>query len=182
MFSANKDFNLQAVAFEPLRSVKMNVNHDQYNLKLKTEICKNWMCGKCDFGDRCNFAHGESELVSVTRFIPCKNWTKYGRCPYGDKCHFEHVDNVDQSTEGSSSDDDCCPRDPKVEKEEELETIEIPQTVEERRFYVPGEDNQKRIIPWVPHYNRVRPVKRRLPIFEAIERKGLQELVEKIKC
>ena len=28
----------------------------------KTAICKNWMKSTCWFGDRCGFAHGESEI------------------------------------------------------------------------------------------------------------------------
>eukprot|EP01026_Neomeris_dumetosa_P026086 TRINITY_DN21340_c0_g1_i1.p2 TRINITY_DN21340_c0_g1~~TRINITY_DN21340_c0_g1_i1.p2 ORF type:complete len:301 (-),score=50.46 TRINITY_DN21340_c0_g1_i1:802-1704(-) len=28
----------------------------------KTKLCMRWMSGDCRFGDRCNFAHGESEL------------------------------------------------------------------------------------------------------------------------
>jgi len=32
---------------------------------IKTRLCHNWMTGTCRFGDKCNFAHGESELRSA---------------------------------------------------------------------------------------------------------------------
>mmetsp|Transcript_37811 Transcript_37811/g.96650 ORF Transcript_37811/g.96650 Transcript_37811/m.96650 type:complete len:385 (-) Transcript_37811:223-1377(-) len=32
---------------------------------IKTRLCNNWMTGSCRFGDKCNFAHGESELRSA---------------------------------------------------------------------------------------------------------------------
>ncbi|KAJ9451000.1 hypothetical protein DIPPA_21089 [Diplonema papillatum] len=31
--------------------------------RLKTQICRNWMQGKCNFGGTCGFAHGEHEIV-----------------------------------------------------------------------------------------------------------------------
>lgn len=52
-------FNHDAVEFKPLRTIKTTCNQDEFKSKFKTEICKNWMNGKCDFGDRCAFAHGE---------------------------------------------------------------------------------------------------------------------------
>lgn len=35
-----------------------------YQMKFKTEMCKNWeLSGSCYFKDTCSFAHGEHELV-----------------------------------------------------------------------------------------------------------------------
>lgn len=32
--------------------------------KYKTEMCKNWIeTGKCNYGEKCKFAHGKNELV-----------------------------------------------------------------------------------------------------------------------
>eukprot|EP01023_Acetabularia_acetabulum_P004550 TRINITY_DN11929_c0_g1_i1.p1 TRINITY_DN11929_c0_g1~~TRINITY_DN11929_c0_g1_i1.p1 ORF type:complete len:277 (-),score=43.74 TRINITY_DN11929_c0_g1_i1:219-1049(-) len=33
----------------------------------KTKMCMRWMAGECRFGDRCNFAHGDSELRQLPR-------------------------------------------------------------------------------------------------------------------
>lgn len=39
--------------------------------KFKTEMCKNWMeYGKCNYGRKCQFAHGKNELVE--KFISNK--------------------------------------------------------------------------------------------------------------
>mmetsp|Transcript_2479 Transcript_2479/g.3762 ORF Transcript_2479/g.3762 Transcript_2479/m.3762 type:complete len:188 (-) Transcript_2479:333-896(-) len=32
----------------------------------KTKLCNRWMSGECTFGDRCNFAHGETQLRSIS--------------------------------------------------------------------------------------------------------------------
>ncbi len=32
----------------------------------KTVICRNWRAGHCTYGARCSFAHGASELRSVS--------------------------------------------------------------------------------------------------------------------
>ena len=176
-------FNREAAEFKPLRTIKTTCNQDEFKAKFKTEICKNWLCGKCDFGDSCAFAHGEDQLRKKTRFIPCKTYSKYGKCPFGNKCHFEHLDTADSSP--VESDGETSPTVEKVEPEQEVEKLPSPQLSAfpgECPIYVPGEDNSRRIIPMVPSCNRVRPVKRRLPVFLAIEAKGIQELVEKIKC
>lgn len=33
--------------------------------KFKTEMCKNWSeTGRCNYGNKCRFAHGKDELVT----------------------------------------------------------------------------------------------------------------------
>ncbi|ODQ79474.1 hypothetical protein BABINDRAFT_161870 [Babjeviella inositovora NRRL Y-12698] len=65
----------------------------------KTELCASYMKsnGKlCPYGGKCQFAHGEQELVMVKRSTnyrskTCANWTKNGGfCPYGNRCCFKH--------------------------------------------------------------------------------------------
>lgn len=62
----------------------------------KTEICRQWMDnGKCRYGRKCQYAHGNEELRMISRHQkykskPCKNWTTNGVCPYGKRCTFAH--------------------------------------------------------------------------------------------
>ena len=69
--------------------------------KKKTQLCKHFEKGECKYGDKCNFAHGASELNiappkkvhrTVFKTEPCKHFEK-GECKYGDKCNFAHGDN-----------------------------------------------------------------------------------------
>ncbi|XP_076893139.1 zinc finger CCCH domain-containing protein 14-like isoform X1 [Bidens hawaiensis] len=41
-----------------------------YAHKIKTKICENFTKGQCTFGDKCHFAHGETELRRV-QFVGC---------------------------------------------------------------------------------------------------------------
>ncbi|ETS62869.1 hypothetical protein PaG_02627 [Moesziomyces aphidis] len=62
----------------------------------KTEICRNWEeRGKCLYGNRCQYAHGEEELRRLPRdprwkTRPCKVFMLYGHCPYASRCCFRH--------------------------------------------------------------------------------------------
>jgi hypothetical protein len=81
--------------------------------KYKTAICRNWLTGRCDFGSRCFFAHGQAELRTLkegklpgnscqsnpqrnTVGDPAKykttmshNWLN-GQCDFGRSCSFAH--------------------------------------------------------------------------------------------
>ena len=64
----------------------------------KTKMCNNWQHGKCNFGSKCHFAHGESELREIN---PKKCWffsqgiCKNGRnCTYLHDCMVEPISNV----------------------------------------------------------------------------------------
>lgn len=82
------------------------------NPAYRTQICTRWMEGSCQYGDRCNFAHGEEQLrqfggtgSGVARFTTvdvksrsndpafrtklCTRWAQ-GSCQYGDRCMFAH--------------------------------------------------------------------------------------------
>jgi hypothetical protein len=81
--------------------------------KYKTAICRNWLTGRCDFGSRCFFAHGQAELRTLKegklpgnscqsnpqrntvgdpakyKTAICRNWLN-GRCEFGTNCFFAH--------------------------------------------------------------------------------------------
>lgn len=63
----------------------------------KTELCASYMNsgGNCPYGEKCQFAHGETELKIIDRppkwrSKPCQNWLKTGSCSYNDRCCFRH--------------------------------------------------------------------------------------------
>lgn len=67
----------------------------------KTELCESYTTkGTCRYGNKCQFAHGLSELKfrqfgNNFRTKPCINWTKLGYCPYGKRCCFKHGSDQD---------------------------------------------------------------------------------------
>lgn len=68
------------------------VNTSRY----KTELCRPFEeFGVCKYGDKCQFAHGLSELRSLARHPKyktelCRTYHTVGFCPYGPRCHFVH--------------------------------------------------------------------------------------------
>ena len=72
----------------------------------KTQMCKSISAGiQCKFGDRCNFAHSESEIFVQERIekpstpaVPktkmCQSIVSGLECTYGNRCCFAH--NLDQ--------------------------------------------------------------------------------------
>ena len=67
---------------------------DQEN-RVKKEICKYWESGKCDFGDKCLYAHGASQIGEKqgvkAQQERCENYYKFGYCFSGIKCQFSHT-------------------------------------------------------------------------------------------
>ena len=66
---------------------------DQEN-RVKKEICKYWESGKCDYGDKCLYAHGVSQIgekqgIKIQQ-ERCENYNKFGYCFSGSKCQFSH--------------------------------------------------------------------------------------------
>ena len=73
------------------------VNTSRY----KTELCRPFSeHGTCKYGEKCQFAHGQTELRTVTRHPKyktdlCRTYHSVGFCPYGPRCHFVH--NLDEA-------------------------------------------------------------------------------------
>ncbi|KAJ7071513.1 hypothetical protein C8F01DRAFT_1110833 [Mycena amicta] len=64
----------------------------------KTELCRSWEeKGSCRYGGKCQFAHGEEELRTVSRHPKykteiCRTFWVSGSCPYGKRCCFIHTE------------------------------------------------------------------------------------------
>jgi len=73
-------------------STNSKVNTSRY----KTELCRPFSeNGSCKYGEKCQFAHGQTELRTVTRHPKyktelCRTYHSVGFCPYGPRCHFVH--------------------------------------------------------------------------------------------
>ncbi|CAB3398051.1 unnamed protein product [Caenorhabditis bovis] len=88
----------------PTAGQQTQQQQSQKNPKLyKTELCRSWMDhGRCNYGERCQYAHGESEKRPVPRHPKykteaCQSFHQTGYCPYGPRCHFIHNENTDRS-------------------------------------------------------------------------------------
>ena len=67
----------------------------EFQDKYKTEMCRGWGQGFCEFGDKCIFAHGYKELRSTPSLTnyktkKCKQFHEKGYCQYGNRCQFLH--------------------------------------------------------------------------------------------
>lgn len=64
--------------------------------KYKTEFCNCYAeFGRCDYGDRCQFAHSTEEFQhrrksNVKDVKLCTDFITQGYCPYGRRCNFSH--------------------------------------------------------------------------------------------
>jgi len=73
--------------------------------KYKTELCRNWEEGHCEYGEKCTFAHGSYELRPKTHLSTayktknCKQFFDLGFCSYGPRCQFRHQDETFTSAE-----------------------------------------------------------------------------------
>jgi len=72
-------------------------NGGQQSSRYKTEMCRPFQeHGTCKYGDKCQFAHGMSEIRNVNRHPKyktdlCRTYHSVGFCPYGPRCHFIHA-------------------------------------------------------------------------------------------
>lgn len=75
----------------------------ELGVKYKTEMCRNWEIGFCEYGENCVFAHGVEELRSKTNLgikyktKKCKQFHEQGFCIYGSRCQFKHRDTADNT-------------------------------------------------------------------------------------
>ena len=72
-----------------------------FKIKYKTELCKNFANGSCEFGSACAFAHGGEELRAGAK--QCYQFAQYGHCTYGESCQFAHIEDASTSCSNSSS-------------------------------------------------------------------------------
>ncbi|CAD5232690.1 unnamed protein product [Bursaphelenchus xylophilus] len=79
------------------QQLQQQTNNSAKNPKLyKTELCRSWMeSGRCNYGERCQYAHGENEKRPIPRHPKykteaCQSYHQSGYCPYGPRCHFIH--------------------------------------------------------------------------------------------
>lgn len=69
-----------------------NLNIERY----KTEMCHNFKeNGFCKYGNKCQFAHFQNEIRTVSRHPKyktemCRTYHMTGFCRYGTRCHFIH--------------------------------------------------------------------------------------------
>lgn len=70
-------------------------------MKYKTEICKNWEAGYCEFEDECVFAHGKDDLRGKSSYKTkkCRQFFEQGYCMFGNKCIFQHFEGVNINIE-----------------------------------------------------------------------------------
>uniref|UniRef100_A0A6V7JG55 C3H1-type domain-containing protein n=1 Tax=Bracon brevicornis TaxID=1563983 RepID=A0A6V7JG55_9HYME len=80
--------------FEQHRKLDRSVSEP--TSRYKTELCRPFEeSGACKYGDKCQFAHGFSELRNLARHPKyktelCRTFHTIGFCPYGPRCHFIH--------------------------------------------------------------------------------------------
>ena len=79
------------------RQGSKSVPHQQLKPRLyKTEACRNFEeRGTCDYGTKCQFAHGPKELRPIARHPKwkterCRTFWEQGSCPYAKRCCFLH--------------------------------------------------------------------------------------------
>lgn len=73
--------------------------------RYKTELCRSFQeNGSCNYGSKCQFAHGEAELRGLYRHPKykteaCRTFYNFGYCPYGTRCHFIHEEKLTPLTQ-----------------------------------------------------------------------------------
>lgn len=100
--------NCQHTASEPVpKSTRTEDNSTAE--KFKTKLCHHFMTtGKCYYGAKCHFAHGEHQLRRTADAAPlihprhkttlCQNELRHGTCKFGKACIFIHKDDPEYNS------------------------------------------------------------------------------------
>ena len=91
-----------------LESSKDLLGRGDSETKIKTEICRNWETGSCEYGEKCFFAHGVKELrektsVKALKLQKCESYFKFGYCINGNKCQYRHTEDFADGASNSLS-------------------------------------------------------------------------------
>ena len=88
--------NITFINQTPLLNIT-NITDQPKATLFKTELCRNWLNGnKCQFGEYCYYAHGESErhdkgtIVHHYKNQLCESYHFTFMCTYGSKCNYKH--------------------------------------------------------------------------------------------
>uniref|UniRef100_A0A8R1DP51 C3H1-type domain-containing protein n=2 Tax=Caenorhabditis japonica TaxID=281687 RepID=A0A8R1DP51_CAEJA len=93
---ANNQSQFSTGQHTPLATPNGNMPPPKNPKLYKTELCRSWMDhGRCNYGERCQYAHGDVEKRPVPRHPKykteaCQSFHQSGYCPYGPRCHFIH--------------------------------------------------------------------------------------------
>lgn len=85
-----------APAAPPVQMVRPDLVKQGNQARYKTELCRAFQDkGVCKYGEKCQFAHGNTELRALPRHPKyktemCRTFHSTGICPYGPRCHFIH--------------------------------------------------------------------------------------------
>ncbi|CAK91487.1 unnamed protein product (macronuclear) [Paramecium tetraurelia] len=87
----------------PIEEMTSSSDESESHVKFKTEMCKNWsILGKCNYGNKCQFAHGQNEMINRQcnqkyKSKLCRSFHQDYVCFYGARCQFIHESrSVDQ--------------------------------------------------------------------------------------
>jgi hypothetical protein len=152
-------------------SAASKVNTSRY----KTELCRPFSeHGTCKYGEKCQFAHGQAELRSVSRHPKyktdlCRTYHSVGFCPYGPRCHFIH--NLDELANETGSTNQGSQQGPQQQQQQQQKQ-QHPSSIE-RSFSSPSSNKiigSGRIIsanklPEDQQQQKIRP----LPMFDHLK-------------
>lgn len=105
-FRIHREFNIQMIKKENRRNgyqldpqKELNAFRGDSEARFKTEMCRNWDNGDCEYGDKCFFAHGQHELreknpAKLVKDQKCENFFKAGYCINGSKCIYSHSEDI----------------------------------------------------------------------------------------
>mmetsp|Transcript_3802 Transcript_3802/g.3596 ORF Transcript_3802/g.3596 Transcript_3802/m.3596 type:complete len:154 (-) Transcript_3802:7-468(-) len=110
------------------KSKKKAKKGNDFSIRYKTEICKNWENGFCEFGEKCTFAHGEDELRSkeglpCKQTKTCKQYFELGYCLLGSKCSALHAEDSQKTASSSPSNSTVASRKSSIDSTYQVQPI-----------------------------------------------------------